>query len=258
VNGASAEANVLAYRETKSLRKARRIAIMPKELDTNEQIVACARYCIDTGLFEKVDIDMFVYQSVMFCHAWAGEPWHFTKAMDMETYVERSLTLLLGGVLSNLPLELESDRLLLPISPDFCRNCVSPMDSGERGVDIFNGRNRRVSERQQNVVRTDSSSGGHAARLDTKHEQPVRRIHVEQSTHVSANGDQPDAQRAAMCGGGVCGACPQWLRVYGNTTVGSVIKRGLLRTRFPAVIDAGAKHTQHTEQSGGTGASIHG
>ena len=87
VNGASVEATVLAYRETKSLRKARRAAIMQKELDTNELIAACVRDCIDAGLFEAVDVDMFVYQIVMFCHAWALKSWHFAKVMDVDTYV---------------------------------------------------------------------------------------------------------------------------------------------------------------------------
>ncbi len=100
VNGASVDATVLAYRETKSLRKARRIAIMQKELDTNELIAACVHDCIEAGLFEAVDVDMFVYQIVMFCHAWALKAWHFAKAMDVETYVERGLNLMLRGVLT--------------------------------------------------------------------------------------------------------------------------------------------------------------
>jgi AcrR family transcriptional regulator len=100
VNGASVDATVLAYRETKSLRKARRIAIMQKELDTNELITACVRDCIDAGLFEAIDVDMFVYQIVMFCHAWALKAWHFARAMDVETYVDRGLNLILRGVLT--------------------------------------------------------------------------------------------------------------------------------------------------------------
>lgn len=100
VNGASVEATVLAYRETKSLRKARRAAIMQKELDTNELIAACVRDCIDAGIFEAVDVDMFVYQIVMFCHAWALKSWHFARVMDVDTYGERGLKLMLRGVLT--------------------------------------------------------------------------------------------------------------------------------------------------------------
>jgi TetR/AcrR family transcriptional regulator, cholesterol catabolism regulator len=100
VNGSTIDATVLAYRETKSLRKERRHAIMQKELETNELIAACIRDCIDAGLFEEIDVDLFVYQIVMFSHAWALKAWHFAKKMDVDTYVERGLRLMLRGVLT--------------------------------------------------------------------------------------------------------------------------------------------------------------
>jgi AcrR family transcriptional regulator len=100
VNGSTVDATVLAYRETKSLRKDRRTAIMQMERDTNELIAACVRDCIDAKLFEAIDVDMFVYQIVMFCHAWALKAWHFGKSMDVDTYVERGLRLMLRGVLT--------------------------------------------------------------------------------------------------------------------------------------------------------------
>lgn len=100
VNGSSVDATVLAYRETKSLSKQRRTAIMQQELDTNELIAVCVRDCIDAGLFAAIDVDLFVYQIVMFCHAWALKSWHFAKAMDVDTYVRRGLDLMLRGVLT--------------------------------------------------------------------------------------------------------------------------------------------------------------
>ncbi len=100
VNGASVDATVLAYRETKSLRRERRVAIMQRELDTNGLIAACVRDCIEAKLFEPVDVDLFVYQIVMFAHAWALKSWHFAKTMDVDTYVTRGLTLMLRGVLT--------------------------------------------------------------------------------------------------------------------------------------------------------------
>ncbi|HXA22464.1 MAG TPA: TetR/AcrR family transcriptional regulator [Acetobacteraceae bacterium] len=100
VNGSSVDATVLAYRETKSLSKERRTAIMQKELDTNGLIATCVRDCIDAGLFERIDVDMFVYQIVMFCHTWALKAWHFAKVMDVDTYVRRGLDLMLRGVLT--------------------------------------------------------------------------------------------------------------------------------------------------------------
>ena len=73
---------------------------MQMERDTNELIAACVRDCIEAGLFDAIDVDMFVYQIVMFCHAWALKAWHFAKTMDVDTYVERGLRLMLRGVLT--------------------------------------------------------------------------------------------------------------------------------------------------------------
>lgn len=100
VNGSSVEATVLAYRETASLSKERRRAIMQQEQDTNGLIAACVRDCIAAGLFEDVDVDLFVYQIVMFSHAWALKSWHFAKRMDVDSYVRRGLKLMLRGVLT--------------------------------------------------------------------------------------------------------------------------------------------------------------
>jgi AcrR family transcriptional regulator len=120
VNGSSVDATVLAYRETKSLRAERRAAIMQKELDTNELIAACVRDCIAARLFEEIDVDIFVYQIVMFCHAWALKAWHFAKAMDVDTYLERGLKLMLRGVLTGAGEKrmrrLEAERVV-PVAP---------------------------------------------------------------------------------------------------------------------------------------------
>lgn len=100
INGDAVDATVLAYRETKSLRPERRNAIKQMELDANELIAACVRDCVNSGLFGDVDMDLFVYQIVMFSHAWALKAWHFARLMDVGTYVDRGLKLLLRGVLT--------------------------------------------------------------------------------------------------------------------------------------------------------------
>jgi TetR/AcrR family transcriptional regulator, cholesterol catabolism regulator len=94
------EATVLAYRETKSLRKPRREFIKQKELETNELIAACIKDCVAGGLFEKVDVELFTYQIVMFSHAWALKAWRFRRLMSVEQYVRRGLKLMLGPVLT--------------------------------------------------------------------------------------------------------------------------------------------------------------
>ncbi len=100
INGSAVDATVLAYRQTKSLCRARRDAIKQKELEANELIAACVRDCIESGLFGEIDIDMLVYQIVMFSHMWALKAWHFAARMDVDAYVDRGLKLMLRGVLT--------------------------------------------------------------------------------------------------------------------------------------------------------------
>lgn len=94
------DATVLAYRETKSLGKARRNVIKQKEAETNALLARCVEDCIAAGLFERIDVGMLVYQIVMFAHAWALKAWHFGDRMSVEQYVDRGLALMLNQVLS--------------------------------------------------------------------------------------------------------------------------------------------------------------
>jgi len=94
------DATVLAYRETKSLGKARRNVIKQKEAETNALLARCVEDCIAAGLFERIDVGMLVYQIVMFAHAWALKAWHFGDRMSVEQYVDRGLDLMLNQVLS--------------------------------------------------------------------------------------------------------------------------------------------------------------
>jgi len=100
VNDEKVDATVLAYRETKSLRKVRRNLIKQKELDTNALITACIEDCIKAGLFEPIDVELFTYQIVMFSHAWALKAWRFRALMSLDQYVARGLDLMLKPVLT--------------------------------------------------------------------------------------------------------------------------------------------------------------
>ncbi|MBI3376099.1 MAG: TetR family transcriptional regulator [Betaproteobacteria bacterium] len=97
---ANVDATVLAYRETKSLRKVRRNLIKQKEHETNALIAACISDCIRAGLFEKIDIELLTYQIVMFAHAWALKAWHFRGKMSVGQYVDRGLAVMLNRVLT--------------------------------------------------------------------------------------------------------------------------------------------------------------
>ncbi len=97
---ANVDATVLAYRETKSLRKARRNLVKQKELETNALIAGCVEDCARTGIFEDVDVELLTYQLVMFAHAWALKAWHFRGKMTVDQYVDRGLAVMLNQVLT--------------------------------------------------------------------------------------------------------------------------------------------------------------
>jgi AcrR family transcriptional regulator len=100
VNNASVEVTVLTYRETKSLRKERRNIIKQKEITTNARIADCVRECIEAGFFTEIDVDLFVYQIVIFSHAWALKAWHFSKKMTVDEYVNRGMNLFFMAALT--------------------------------------------------------------------------------------------------------------------------------------------------------------
>ncbi len=100
VNDASIEATVLAYRETKSLRRDRRDLIKQWELETNKLIAACIRACVKAGVFEDIDVELFTHQLIMFSHGWALKAWRFGTRMTVDEYVDRGLRLMLNSVLT--------------------------------------------------------------------------------------------------------------------------------------------------------------
>ena len=110
---ANIDATVLAYRETKSVSRARRNILKQKEVETNALIEERVRDCIKAGLFENVDASLLTYQIVMFCHAWALKAWHFRARMTVEQYVDRNLALLLNPLLTATGRR-ENIRLVVP------------------------------------------------------------------------------------------------------------------------------------------------
>lgn len=95
------DATLLVYRETKSLRRERRDLIKQKETDSNKLIADCIEHCVREGLFEPVDVELFTYQIVMFCHAWALKAWRFQGRMTIDEYVDRGLKLMLNAVVTS-------------------------------------------------------------------------------------------------------------------------------------------------------------
>lgn len=89
------EATVLAYRSTKSLPPNRRVFIKEAELKTNALINKCFQDCIDRGYLQVSNIELMVYQLVMFSHAWALKNWSFGKKYTIDQYVDEGIQLLI-------------------------------------------------------------------------------------------------------------------------------------------------------------------
>ncbi len=94
------DATVLVYRETKSLRRERRDLIKQKEIDSNRLISDCIEHCVRERLFEDIDVELFTYQIVMFCHAWALKSWHFKERYSIDDYVTRGIALMLNPIMT--------------------------------------------------------------------------------------------------------------------------------------------------------------
>ena len=93
-------ATVLAYRSTKSLRKDRRQLIMDGELQTNRLLEGCLHACIAGGYMQAVNVELLVYQYVLFCHAWALKRWAIADKMSCAQYVSEGIKLLVEPFLS--------------------------------------------------------------------------------------------------------------------------------------------------------------
>jgi len=95
------EATVLTYRSTKSLRAERRKYVMEGETRTNRLLESCVRSCVSTGLMQRVNVDLLVYQYVHFAHAWALKQWAFRGHYTLDEYVKEGLRLLVEPFLTD-------------------------------------------------------------------------------------------------------------------------------------------------------------
>ncbi|MEP9356103.1 TetR/AcrR family transcriptional regulator [Xanthobacter sp. KR7-65] len=84
---ANRQACILTYRETKSLRLDHRHAIKSMEIETNELIAASVRACIEQGFFRKINIEIFVYQTIMAAHTWALKHWRLSEFVTLDSYI---------------------------------------------------------------------------------------------------------------------------------------------------------------------------
>lgn len=96
------EATLLAYQESRSLRRSLREHIKRREVETNALIAECISDGIAQGLFRPVDAELTAYRVVMMAHGWALKTWRLAGRMTIDDYIADSLEMLLGALLTPL------------------------------------------------------------------------------------------------------------------------------------------------------------
>lgn len=97
---ANRDACMLTYRETKSLSREHRGVIKSMEIETNELIAACVQECISADLFREVNVQLFVYQTIMVAHTWALKNWRLSQLTNIDEYIRTNCDTLLHSVLT--------------------------------------------------------------------------------------------------------------------------------------------------------------
>ena len=96
-------------------RRERRRRIMAMEIETNGLIAEHIEACTAAKLFDpEIDADLLAHQLMLMSHGWALKAWRLKPAMGLRAYVDESLRLAFGGVLTPLGRR----RLKVPPWPD--------------------------------------------------------------------------------------------------------------------------------------------
>lgn len=88
VIAANADAVMLTYRESKSLKREHIEQMKKLELDTNYLIEQCVQECIDAGLLHQTHVELLVYRIIIGTHAWDLKHWRLSKLMSLRQYLD--------------------------------------------------------------------------------------------------------------------------------------------------------------------------
>lgn len=92
---------LLAYRSTKDLTRAERALLKQQESRIWRVIRTCLEACIHKGLMKPVNIDIMVFQYVMFSHTWALKNWAFRDKYSFEEYLRDGEKILIDNFLTD-------------------------------------------------------------------------------------------------------------------------------------------------------------
>lgn len=104
-------ASILTYRETHSLTKEHKDFIKGMELETNEIVASAVRECVREGYFNDVNVELFVYHTIITAHAWALKHWRLSRITTIDEYISTNAMFLLASVLTDKGREAISDVL---------------------------------------------------------------------------------------------------------------------------------------------------
>jgi len=97
---ANRSACLLTYRESKSLHRHHLDAIKNMEMETNKMIIDCVTDCIEQGYFRNLNVEIFVYQTIMIAHTWALKYWRLGKITDIDEYIRLNADALMNIALT--------------------------------------------------------------------------------------------------------------------------------------------------------------
>lgn len=99
---------LLAYRSTKDLARAERALLKQQESRIWRVIRTCLEACIHKGLMKPVNIDIMVFQYVMFSHSWALKNWAFREQYSFEEYLRDGEKILIDNFLTDYGREISA------------------------------------------------------------------------------------------------------------------------------------------------------
>lgn len=91
---------VLAYRSSKDLSKRQRLAIKVGESKIGRVFRGCLEACVHERLMVPLNLDIMVYQYIMFCHTWALKNWAFRDKYSFEEYLAEGERILIAAFLT--------------------------------------------------------------------------------------------------------------------------------------------------------------
>ena len=108
------EETVLAYRSSKDLSKRQRLAIKVGESKIGRVFRGCLEACIHERLMVPLNLDVMVYQYIMFCHTWALKNWAFRDKYRFDEYLAEGERILISAFLTRKGRKVFQSQRALP------------------------------------------------------------------------------------------------------------------------------------------------